>query len=141
MQKPTGYLESDAVITLIASAVASYDWELIVEQDAKGKDVVNWSESVLPIGLLAMAAASVERGFKMHASGICTAQTLAFSIGHYGSAVAGYVESIKKCSPSRWRSIIAACGASISGATVASAVIPEDSLDGVREHMYIPSSP
>ncbi|KAJ7622798.1 hypothetical protein DFH06DRAFT_1340679 [Mycena polygramma] len=139
--KPTNYLESDAVMSIIGLVVASYNWDLILKQDMKDKDVVNWSKSVSPIGLLVMVAALVEYSFKMHTSSVCAPKALDFSIGHYSSTVIDYVESIKKCLPSRWRSIIIACGASISGATVASEMIPEDLLNSVQEYMYIPSSP
>ncbi|KAJ7616141.1 hypothetical protein DFH06DRAFT_1343387 [Mycena polygramma] len=138
-EKPVGYLESAAVIHVIAPYIAAYDWSIIPETDEEGKLVVDWS--VLPVGLLAMGAASVERGFKMHASGVCVTKPPDFSVGNYSSAVAGYVKSIKGFKPSRWQSIITACGARYSEVVAARSVQPDASLDGIREHMYIPSSP
>lgn len=65
-----------------------------------------------------------------------------FSSVNYGTAVAGFIASIQGFRRSRWDSIIESCGSQITERAAAAPVETEqDSLDGVRERMYIPSSP
>jgi hypothetical protein len=76
----------------------------------------------------------------MHITGV-RVKPRDFSYANYGTAVAGFIKSIKKFRASRWESILAACGANVSGTAAEKEVDLDESLDGVREHMYIASSP
>ncbi|KAF8179520.1 hypothetical protein K438DRAFT_1842928 [Mycena galopus ATCC 62051] len=136
--KPTGYLESKAVIATVSPFIKDHDWQIIVSQDADGNDIVDHSR--LPVGLLGMAAASVERGYKLYTTGVRVLKPPEFSASAYGNAVTGFIAGIKKFKASRWQSILEACGASIAE-PVEEAEDPDESLDGRRESMYIPSSP
>ncbi|KAF7359960.1 hypothetical protein MVEN_00722900 [Mycena venus] len=139
--KPTGYMESPAIIAAVSQAIAEHSWQLVVCQDANGNDVVDYSNSNLPVGALGMAAASAERAYKMFLTGE-RIKPRDFSYAYYGTAVAGFIKSIKQFRPSRWESIIQACGASLSDPPAEDGTVDVDeSLDGVREYMYIPSSP
>ncbi|KAJ7241484.1 hypothetical protein B0H12DRAFT_1236971 [Mycena haematopus] len=138
--KPAGYLESRPVIATISSFIEGIDWQIVILEDADGKELVDCSR--LPVGLLGMAAAAVERGYKLHVTGVRAPKPLDFSAAHYGTAVAGFIEGIKKFKASRWQSILDACGATVSEPPAQDAADDQDdSLDGVREYMYIPSSP
>ncbi|KAJ7648517.1 hypothetical protein B0H17DRAFT_1209032 [Mycena rosella] len=102
--------------------------------------------SKLPIGALGIAAASVERAYQIYQTGVCVAKPWDFS-ANSGTAVAGYIKSINKLSMLRWEAILEACGVS-SGRDDAVAAEAEtirnpqyNSLDGLREGIYTPSSP
>ncbi|KAJ7238131.1 hypothetical protein B0H12DRAFT_1075397 [Mycena haematopus] len=139
-EKPTGFLESKAVISTIAPFIQGHEWKINVSYDHDGNEVLDYSE--LPVGLLGMGAAAVERAYKLHLTGVRSAKPRDFSAANYATAVAGFVKSIKKFKASRWESILRACGVTPSELTAEEdAPVEEASLDGVREHMYIPSSP
>ncbi|KAJ6552635.1 hypothetical protein DFH09DRAFT_1085808 [Mycena vulgaris] len=109
---PTGYLKSKAVIATVSPFIKDHDWRIIVSQDADGNDVVDHSR--LPVGLLGMAAASVERGYKLHTTGAQDLKVPEFSAAAYGTAATGFIAGVKKFKASRWKSILEACGASIA---------------------------
>ncbi|KAJ6616540.1 hypothetical protein B0H10DRAFT_1949017 [Mycena sp. CBHHK59/15] len=121
--KPTGFLESSVIIAAVSQAIAEHEWQLVVYQDDNGNEVVDWSE--LPVGLLGM--------------GRQRRNPRDFSTANYRTAVAGFIKSIKKFRASRWESILAACGATVSAAAAEKEVDRDESLDGVREYMYIAS--
>ncbi|KAJ7162409.1 hypothetical protein C8R46DRAFT_1037617 [Mycena filopes] len=96
----------------------------------------------LPYGAVALAAASVERGFYKHRSGVFD-DASNFTKHTAGTAVDGYIAATKQLSERAWERIIDACNvlsaqvvdvpSSPAGANV--------SLDGLREGLYEPSSP
>ncbi|KAJ7486111.1 hypothetical protein B0H11DRAFT_2231042 [Mycena galericulata] len=136
--KPRGYLESPLIIETLSSIIKDDDFRVIVTETTNGD---KYDFSGLPAGALAMVAAAVERAYKMHFTGV-RVKAPDFSLANYGTAVAGFIKSIQGFQRSRWESIIKSCGSQIiEGAAAAPADNDLDSLDGVREHMYIPSSP
>ncbi|KAK7043334.1 hypothetical protein R3P38DRAFT_3389337 [Favolaschia claudopus] len=134
--KPTGYLESKIIIELVSQYIKGVDFGLVV--DAAGEE--NLDTSGLPVGLLGMCAAAVERAYKMYVTGE-RVKPPDFSAANYGTAVAGFIQSILKFRRSRWDSILNQCGAQIEERASKSSANGPDSLDGLREHMYEPSSP
>ncbi|KAK7014524.1 hypothetical protein R3P38DRAFT_2787378 [Favolaschia claudopus] len=90
---------------------------------------------------LGMTAAAVERAYKMFLTGERVAKPQDFSAVNYGTAVAGYIQSILKFRRSRWESILKACGAQIKECTSKPSADGSENLDGLRENMYEPSSP
>ncbi|KAJ7509307.1 hypothetical protein B0H11DRAFT_2270325 [Mycena galericulata] len=128
--KPTGFLESEPIIETLSWFIKDEDFSVVVTETPEG-DVVDFSG--LPTGALGMVAAAVERGYRAHITGV-RAKAPDF--------VAGFIAAIKKFKCSRWESILASAG---SRWTERAAEVPVDmepgSLDGVREHMYISSSP
>jgi hypothetical protein len=85
----------------------------------------------------------VERGYRLHLAGF-RSTPLEFSAANYGTAVNGFIAGIMSFTPSRWESIFAACGAAISEPVLdleESSEVEEETLDGLREAMYVPSSP
>ncbi|KAJ7224844.1 hypothetical protein B0H12DRAFT_1240797 [Mycena haematopus] len=134
--KPTGYLESGVIIEALSQFIKSEDFGVVVTQTATGEE---HDFSTLPTGLLGMLAAAVERAYDVHRTGQPVPKPPIFSSANYGTAVAGYIKSIKRFKSSRWNSIIKSCGGEITER----AAEPELSggLDGLRENMYIPSSP
>ncbi|KAJ7832575.1 hypothetical protein B0H14DRAFT_3712146 [Mycena olivaceomarginata] len=139
--KPRGYLESKIIIDTMTPFIKGEAFQLIIMEDENGKEVVDPS-SILPIGALGMTAAAVERAYQAYRSGE-RVKPRDFSSQPFRTAVAGFITSIKGLSVSRWQSIINACGANVRGrAAVAKAAAEvENSLDGIHERMYIPSSP
>ncbi|KAJ7884749.1 hypothetical protein B0H14DRAFT_3128301 [Mycena olivaceomarginata] len=91
VQKPAGYLESPAVVKQSRQSSATKNGRSSVSYEKDGREVV-------------------ERGFKLHASGI-RSRPSDFSAANYGTAVNGFIASIKNFRASRWESIFAACGA------------------------------
>ncbi|KAJ7186509.1 hypothetical protein C8R46DRAFT_1024564 [Mycena filopes] len=139
---PRGYFESAAVIHTVSPVVGKGEWALRVYKDENNKDKVDLSG--LPVGALGLAAAGVERGYKLHVTGI-RAKPLDFSADNFGTAVDGWIEGIKGLRASHWQSIIAACGAAVTAdlkeeEEEPDSEVEEETLDGVRERMYIPSS-
>ncbi|KAJ7160472.1 hypothetical protein C8R46DRAFT_1223960 [Mycena filopes] len=137
----SGYLESPVIIQTVLPFIGRQEWPLKVSVDDLGHEVLS-DFSGLPIGALGMAAASVERGYRLHLTGF-RSTPLEFSAANYGTAVNGFIAGITSFTPSRWESIFAACGAAISEPVpdVESSEVEEDTLDGLRESMYVPSSP
>lgn len=82
----------------------------------------------------------MERAYKMHIIG-ARVKPRDFSYANYDTAAASFIKSIKKFRASRWESILAACGTDTSGTAAGKEADLDESLDGVREHMYIASSP
>ncbi|KAJ7798570.1 hypothetical protein B0H14DRAFT_3886416 [Mycena olivaceomarginata] len=116
--KPIGYLESPAIVKTVLPFIGKQEWPLNVSVNDKGQEVIS-DISGLPIGALGMGAASVE-------------------------PVNGFIAGITSFTPSRWESIFAACGAAISEPVLdleESSEVEEETLDGLREAMYVPSSP
>ncbi|KAJ7220736.1 hypothetical protein GGX14DRAFT_559527 [Mycena pura] len=113
--KPRGFLEGKVIIAAVSQVIAEHEWQLDVYQDADGNDVADWSN--LPIGALGMAAAAAEHAYKSYSTG--------------------------KFTPSRWESVIKACGANISDSAADLRQDQDESLDGIREvaRTYIASSP
>ncbi|KAJ7101000.1 hypothetical protein C8R43DRAFT_1141268 [Mycena crocata] len=138
--KPKGYLESPIIIETLSQFITGDDFKLVVTEDREGKPMVHES-SVLPIGLLGMTAAAVERAYRLYATGVRVEKVADFSLTNIGTAVAGYIVGIKGLFPSRWESILGACGAKITEHAAEDEVQIIESLDGVREGMYVPSSP
>ncbi|KAJ7752687.1 hypothetical protein B0H16DRAFT_1836914 [Mycena metata] len=138
-QKPRGYLESAAVIHTVSPVIGAGDWMLRVYKDEHNREKVDLSG--LPVGTLALAVTGVERGFKLHTTGVRT-KPLEFSAANIGPVVAEYIESIKGLRASHWQSIITACGAVpvVAEAEEEDSEIEDESLDGARGRMYIPSS-
>lgn len=97
--------------------------------------VIDISDSVV----MSNGSVQVERGYKRHMTGM-PAKAPDFSSTNYGTAVAGFITGIQKFQSSRWESILESCGSLITKNAPA-AETQEDSLDGYREHMYVPSSP
>ncbi|KAJ7856066.1 hypothetical protein B0H14DRAFT_3644001 [Mycena olivaceomarginata] len=118
--KPAGYLESPAVVKTISPVIGNQEWPLVVSYEKDGREVV-------------------ERRFKLHASGI-RSRPSDFSAANYGTAVNGFIASIKNFRASRWESIFAACGAAAQVQAEEEEEDPDESLDGVCELMYAPSS-
>ncbi|KAK7012552.1 hypothetical protein R3P38DRAFT_2790791 [Favolaschia claudopus] len=116
--------------------IKGVDFGLVV--DAAGEESLDTSG--LPVGLLGMCAAAVERAYKMYVTGE-RVKPPDFSAANYGTAVAGFIQSILKFRRSRWDSILNQCGAQIEERASKSSANGPDSLDGLREHMYEPSSP
>ncbi|KAF8140678.1 hypothetical protein K438DRAFT_1995788 [Mycena galopus ATCC 62051] len=140
--KPIGYLESPAIVKTVLTFIGKQEWPLNVSVGSKGQEVIS-DISGLPIGALGMGAASVERGYRLHVTGFRT-KPQEFSAANYGTAVNGFIAGITSFTPSRWESIFAACGAAISEPILDaedSSEVEEETLDGVREAMYVPSSP
>ncbi|KAJ7850408.1 hypothetical protein B0H14DRAFT_3866600 [Mycena olivaceomarginata] len=139
--KPRGYLKSKIIINTMTPFIKGEAFQLIIMEDENGKEVVDPS-LILPVRALGMTAAAVERVYQAYRSGERT-KPRDFSSQHFGTAVAGFITSIKGLSVSRWRSIINACGANVRGRTAVAKAAAEvdNSLDGIRERMYIPSSP
>ncbi|KAJ7027596.1 hypothetical protein C8F04DRAFT_1189400 [Mycena alexandri] len=139
--KPRGYFQSAAVIYAVSPVIGGRDWSLRVYKDENGQDKVDLSG--LPVGALGLAAAGVECGYKLHTTGIRT-KPLEFSAVNFGPVVRNWIEGIKDLRASHWQSIIMACGAALAEAAVEEedeiSESEEESLDGVRERMYIPSS-
>ncbi|KAJ7737162.1 hypothetical protein DFH07DRAFT_779455 [Mycena maculata] len=136
--KPTGFLESPAIIDTLSWFIKDEDFRVVVTETADGETE---DFSGLPIGALGMVAAAVERAHKAHSSGVRT-KPPDFSFANYGTAVAGFIASIKKFQRSRWESIIQSAGSRITERAGTAHVDTEpDSLDGLREYMYVPSSP
>ncbi|KAJ7457136.1 hypothetical protein B0H11DRAFT_2243670 [Mycena galericulata] len=136
--KPRGYLESPLIIETLCSFIKDDEFRVIVTETPDGEE---HDFSGLPIGLLGMVAAAVERAYKLHTTGVRT-KAPGFSSVNYGTAVAGFIASIQGFRRSRWDSIIKSCGSQITERAAAAPVETEqDSLDGLRERMYIPSSP
>ncbi|KAJ7802885.1 hypothetical protein B0H14DRAFT_3488017 [Mycena olivaceomarginata] len=131
--KPRGYLESKIIIDTMTPFIKGEAFQLIIMEDENGKEVVDPS-SILPIGALGMTAAAVERAYQAYRSGE-RVKPRDFSSQHFGTAVAGFITSIKGLSVSRWQSIINACGANVRGcAAVAKAAAEvENSLDGTSD--------
>ncbi|KAJ6517766.1 hypothetical protein DFH09DRAFT_1332085 [Mycena vulgaris] len=137
--KPGGFMESDVFVTTIKPYIKGEQFRIIpITVDGKQRADV----STLPIGALALAAAAVERGYKLHSTGErATNIVLDFSSSHFGTVVSGYVKGIKNFTPSRWEVVLKACGATIAEDDDEPASPQANTLDGVREHMYVPSSP
>ncbi|KAJ7804879.1 hypothetical protein B0H14DRAFT_2383394, partial [Mycena olivaceomarginata] len=82
----------------------------------------------------------VERAFNAFtATGVRSAAIPKFSKAESGTAVAGYAKNISRFTSSRWGSLLKACGVRAESGVAT----PEDMmvLDGVRDSMYILSSP
>ncbi|KAJ6621445.1 hypothetical protein B0H10DRAFT_2215099 [Mycena sp. CBHHK59/15] len=135
--KPTGYLETAIIVETMSQVIKGHDFPIVVTKTADG-DVLDFSQ--LPKGALGMSAAAAERAYKAHVTGVRVERLPAFSSVNYGPAVAGFITSIKQFKGSRWESIIKSCGAKITERAAAKP-LESDSLDGLREQMYIPSSP
>ncbi|KAJ7683366.1 hypothetical protein B0H17DRAFT_1205225 [Mycena rosella] len=114
------------------------NFDLVVYEDDDGNDVVDTAD--LPVGALAMAAAAVERAYKMYTRGVRVNKPKDFSAINFGADVAGYVKAIRGFKASRWDAVLTAYGCGVSEDD-SLANIQSDSLDGVREQMYVPSSP
>ncbi|KAJ7602025.1 hypothetical protein B0H17DRAFT_1342370 [Mycena rosella] len=136
--RPTGFLESQAVIDTISPFLKDENFDLVVYEDDDGNDVVDTAD--LPVGALAMAAAAVERAYKMYTRGVRVNKPKDFSAINFGADVAGYVKAIRGFKASRWDAVLTAYGCGVSEDD-SLANIQSDSLDGVREQMYVPSSP
>ncbi|KAF7328164.1 hypothetical protein MVEN_02573900 [Mycena venus] len=136
--KPTGYLESSVIADTVKQFIKDEEFGVFVTETADG-EVLDFSE--LPTGLLGMAAAATERAYKNHITGVRVTKVPEFSSANYGTAVAGFIMSIKKFRTSRWESIIESCGGGVMQLTADPVASDSVNLDGVRENMYIPSSP
>ncbi|KAJ7880805.1 hypothetical protein B0H14DRAFT_3858021 [Mycena olivaceomarginata] len=140
--KPIGYLKSPAIVKTVLPFVGKQEWPLNVSVNDKGQEVIS-DISGLPIGALSMDAASVEHGYRLHLAGF-RSTPLEFSAANYGTAVNRFIAGITSFTPSHWESIFAACGAAISEPILdleESSEVEEETFDGLREAMYVPSSP
>ncbi|KAJ6546399.1 hypothetical protein DFH09DRAFT_1087722 [Mycena vulgaris] len=140
--KPRGYLESRPIIDTITQFIKDEKFDVVITETRDGKKKVDLS--LLPVGALGMAAAAVERAYRIRRNGIRLPKEKipGFSSAISGPAVLGYIASIRELKSSRWESILESCGAEVTESFSAETEDPDtDTLDGVREHMYIPSSP
>ncbi|KAJ7138131.1 hypothetical protein C8R44DRAFT_868462 [Mycena epipterygia] len=136
---PQGYLESVIVIQMIAQYLKDDDFNIVIIQDEDGNDVMDASD--LPTRAFGLAAAVVERAYKLHQTGV-RAKPRDFSSANFALVVAGYIVSLKPFRASHWQSLLTACGAQVSARTAAVMTDPGvNSLDSHHENMYVPSSP
>ncbi|KAJ7101399.1 hypothetical protein B0H15DRAFT_927198 [Mycena belliarum] len=138
--KPRGYLESDAIISVLLPAIRDREWTVRIFKDDHGHDQVDLDS--VPVGALGLSAAGIERGYKLHTSGIRT-RPLEFSAANFGPAVTAWIEGIKNLRASHWQAIITACGGPLPELALEEEEeesCEEESLDGRREQMHIPSS-
>ncbi|KAL0565588.1 hypothetical protein V5O48_016434 [Marasmius crinis-equi] len=63
-----------------------------------------------PIGLLALAAAALERAFRRYTDNGIPTTPPSFSEGFVGESVVGYMVSAKQMSPNRWKELRKRCG-------------------------------
>ncbi|KAJ7098990.1 hypothetical protein C8R44DRAFT_859590 [Mycena epipterygia] len=144
--KPLGYLETKLIIDTMSPFIKDEDFSVVVTETPDGKEIIDLARSVLPTGALGLTALGIERGYRMHRSGVRVAKDKVptFSSTNFGPALAGFIKGIGEFKVSRWESIIKSCGALIVDVADTPSFDPDfemDSLDGVREHMYIASSP
>ncbi|KAJ6533652.1 hypothetical protein B0H19DRAFT_1186464 [Mycena capillaripes] len=105
--------------------------------EAKPDGTYDFSD--MPSGLFAMSAYAIERGFNAYTATGIRAPVPKFSKPVAGTAVAGYMTNISRFTPSRWESLLTATGASTSSnASTGQAAAMHD---GLRDSMYVPSSP
>ncbi|KAK6996846.1 hypothetical protein R3P38DRAFT_3221315 [Favolaschia claudopus] len=133
--KPVDYLETKFIIATVAEFLKNKNgFQLPAERQDKKYDF-----SDMPRGLFALAAAGVERAFKVFAeNGQRPDKLEKFTISLYGTSVASYIKNIARFTRSRWESLLLA-----SEALVATNAPVRDAseLDDMRDYMYVPSSP
>lgn len=67
---------------------------------------------------------------------------LDFSSTYFGTEAEGYMECLRNFTPSRWKVVLKSCSATTRDAVAAVPAAPGAiTLDGMREHMYVRSSP
>ncbi|KAF7334106.1 hypothetical protein MVEN_02316400 [Mycena venus] len=133
--KGVDYLESPFIIKT-ATAFLKNQKYIIPEAGPDGK----FDFSGLPSGLFALSAAGVERAFNAFtATGVRPQKLPKFSQAESGTTCSGYANNIRRFTRSRWESLLNACGVEAEEAAIA----PADAMavDGIRDSMYIPSSP
>ncbi|KAJ7091824.1 hypothetical protein C8R44DRAFT_750458 [Mycena epipterygia] len=123
-----------------ADYVIYEDFSVVVTETPDGKEIIDFARSVLPTGALGLTALGIERGYRMHRSGVRVAKdkVSTFSSINFGPALAGFIKGIGEFKVSRWESIIKSCGALIVEVVDTPSFDPDfemDSLDGVREHI------
>ncbi|KAJ7195418.1 hypothetical protein C8J57DRAFT_1547271 [Mycena rebaudengoi] len=131
-----GYLESPLIIARVAPFLKNEEFG-IPQAHTDGK--YNF-DGIMPTGLFSLAAAGVERALNLYtATGILPTALPKFSKTTAGTAVAGYSKNIRAFTASRWTSLLKAGG----GLPSVDTVVPVSSTlqDGLRDVMYIPSSP
>ncbi|KAJ7084137.1 hypothetical protein C8R44DRAFT_894287 [Mycena epipterygia] len=140
--KPDGFLKSAVFILTVKSYIKGQEYTIIPITKDDGTTCADIS--ILSVGALAMGAASVERGYKLHSTGErATNEVLDFSSANFGTEAAGYMENLRNFTPSCWKAVLKSCGGTIreNVATAAPATPVANTLNGLREHMYIRSSP
>ncbi|KAJ3902939.1 hypothetical protein F5879DRAFT_1002819 [Lentinula edodes] len=126
---PTGSFLSDHIVQVIKVFLPHYAQSAL--------------EHGIPIGLLGMAAAGLERAFRMYTStGEKSSRTTGFTLVNVNNAVEAYAQSAAKISESRWKKLQDLCGVLVADAATLSM---EDSevfeISASRHLMYDASSP
>ncbi|KAJ3904534.1 hypothetical protein F5879DRAFT_989107 [Lentinula edodes] len=126
---PTGSFLSDHIVQVIKVFLPHYAQSAL--------------EHGIPIGLLGMAAAGLERAFRMYTStGEKSSRTTGFTLVNVNNAVEAYAQSAAKISESRWKRLQDLCGVLVADAATLSM---EDSevfeISASRHLMYDASSP
>ncbi|KAJ7204094.1 hypothetical protein GGX14DRAFT_647517 [Mycena pura] len=119
--KPRGFLESDLFIETVAPFIKNLDGRR-------------------PRGALALAAAAIERGWGAYRTGSYEAPAQ-FSKSSIGTAVEGYMGSIRRLSDDAWERILGACNEKTRQVIMIASDDEDECLDGHREDLYEPSSP
>ncbi|KAF9522540.1 hypothetical protein CPB83DRAFT_887471 [Crepidotus variabilis] len=135
--KPTGFMESDLMIRLLAP--------ILRLARASASDYGD------PIGAFALGATALERAFKLYRSGFKADyknnKKLDFSEENYSGKVLEYVKSVSQISEAGWQRIRAACAVVNKDESNSSnddddeGEDSEDALDRSRANLYVPSSP
>ncbi|KAJ7862311.1 hypothetical protein B0H13DRAFT_2567478 [Mycena leptocephala] len=129
------YMESTFIIQTVTAYISTE--EFVLPQPGPDGEV-NFTD--MPGGLFALAAAGVERAFNAYTDTGVHSPPPKFSIPEVGTAVAGYSKNISRFTRRRWGKLLDACGAQAVTCTAppkADVIV----LDGIRDAMYIPSSP
>ncbi|KAF8184071.1 hypothetical protein K438DRAFT_1974663 [Mycena galopus ATCC 62051] len=132
---PKGYLESDLIIRAVSPFLKKHNFT-IPDQRPDG----SYDFSGMPKGLFSLVAApGVERGLRLYKATGIRESPPKFTKAAGGTAVAGYMISINRFTVSRWTSLFAAAGNTLVPS--AAEVEDQDTLDGLWEYAYVPSSP
>ncbi|KAF7354561.1 hypothetical protein MSAN_01369200 [Mycena sanguinolenta] len=133
--KPDDYLESPFIIKVLLLILRKEEFILPTELDP----VTNkYDFSNMPSGLLAMAAAGVERALRLYIeTGVRPEKLPKFSKSSSGTSVTSYLKNIRRFTRSRWECMLAACGAQ----TYMAPSPAPFAFDAYRDFIYTPSSP
>ncbi|KAF7373957.1 hypothetical protein MSAN_00608200 [Mycena sanguinolenta] len=133
--KPDDYLESPFIIKVLLLILRKEEFILPTELDP----VTNkYDFSNMPSGLLAMAAAGVERALRLYIeTGVRPEKLPKFSKSSSGTSVTSYLKNIRRFTRSRWECMLAACGAQTYMAPSSTPF----AFDAYRDFIYTPSSP
>ncbi|KAJ3870966.1 hypothetical protein F5051DRAFT_446850 [Lentinula edodes] len=126
---PTGSFLSDHIVQVIKVFLPHYAQSAL--------------EHGIPIGLLGMAAAGLERAFRMYTStGEKSSRTTGFTLVNVNNAVEAYAQSAAKISESHWKRLQDLCGVLVPDAATLSMEDPKVfEISASRHLMYDASSP